>query len=213
MLGERFQKLLRTAKENTGFRCVILVDEYDKPLMDVMENEELREHNKAVIKGFFSILKSLDGYIQCIFITGITSFYKVSIFSELQQLNDISLDEEYLECMEKSVPSYTEAMLETVEKTFGVIILETTHGGTPEDVYKYYKDRWQIEIYYDYLKHQMDFNALGVQDWAKLQGLAFMMLLATLINGSIQEKLKQSSLVWRISYLPLRPSADAHRAK
>ena len=100
----------------------------------------------------------------------------------------------YLECIEKSVPGYTEAMLETVEKTFGVIILETTHGGTPEDVYKYYKDRWQIEIYYDYLKHQMDFNALGVQDWAKLQGLAFMMLLATLINGSIQEKLRQSSL-------------------
>ena len=100
----------------------------------------------------------------------------------------------YLECIEKSVPGYTEAMLETVEKTFGVIILETTHDGTPEEIYKYYKDRWQIEIYYDYLKHQMDFNALGVQDWAKLQGLAFMMLLATLINGSIQEKLKQSPL-------------------
>ena len=100
----------------------------------------------------------------------------------------------YLECMEKKVPCYTEAKLEAAEKTFGVIILETTHGGTPEEIYNYYKDRWGIETYYDYLKHQMDFNALGVQDWAKLQGLAFMMLLSTLINGSIQEKLKQSSL-------------------
>ena len=100
----------------------------------------------------------------------------------------------YLECIEKKVPGYTEAKLEAAEKTFGVIILETTHGGTPEEIYNYYKDRWSIEVYYNYLKHQMDFNALGVHDWAKLQGLAFMMLLATLINGSIQEKLKQSSL-------------------
>ena len=100
----------------------------------------------------------------------------------------------YLECIEKKVSGYTEAKLETAEKTFGAIVLETTHSGTPEEIYLYYKDRWNIETYYDYLKHQMDFNALGVQDWAKLQGLAFMMLLATLINGSIQEKLKQSPL-------------------
>jgi len=100
----------------------------------------------------------------------------------------------YLECIEKKVSGYTEAKMEAAEKTFGVIILETTHAGTPEEIYNYYKDRWSIEIYYDYLKHQMDFNALGVHDWAKLQGLAFMMLLSTLINGSIQEKLKQSSL-------------------
>lgn len=100
----------------------------------------------------------------------------------------------YLECIEKKIPGYTEAKLAAAEKTFGVIILETTHGGTPEEIYNFYKDRWNIEIYYDYLKHQMDFNALGVQDWAKLQGLSFMMLLSTLIYGSIQEKLKQSSL-------------------
>ena len=100
----------------------------------------------------------------------------------------------YLECIEKKVPGFTEAKLEAVESTFGIIILETTHSGTPEEIYNYYKKRWSIETFYDYLKHRMDFNALGVQDWAKLQGLAFMMLLATLINGAIQERLKQSSL-------------------
>ena len=100
----------------------------------------------------------------------------------------------YLECIKKKVPGYTDAKLDAAEKTFGVIVLETTHGGTPEEIYNYYKDRWSIETFYDYLKHQMDFNALGVQDWAKLQGLAFMMLLSTLINGAIQEKLKQSTL-------------------
>ena len=100
----------------------------------------------------------------------------------------------YLECIEKKVPGYTEAKLEAIEKTFGVIILETTHNATPQEIYEYYKERWSIETFYDYLKHQMDFNALGVQDWAELQGLAFMMLLATLINGAISERLKQSSL-------------------
>ena len=100
----------------------------------------------------------------------------------------------YLECVEKKVSGYTEAKMEAAEKSFGVIILETTHSGTPEEIYNFYKDRWSIETYYDYLKHQMDFNTLGVQDWAKLQGLAFMMLLSTLINGSIQERLKKSPL-------------------
>ena len=91
----------------------------------------------------------------------------------------------YLECLGKNIPGYTEAKLDSMEKTFGVIILETTHCGTPEEIYNYYKKRWSIETFYNYLKHQMDFNALGVHDWAKLQGLAFMMLLATLINGSM----------------------------
>ncbi|MCR5609662.1 MAG: ATP-binding protein [Lachnospiraceae bacterium] len=94
-LSERFQILLKTAKEKTGLRCVILVDEYDKPLLDVIDNEELTEHNKEIFKGFFSTLKSFDEYIQFILITGVSKFHKVSIFSDLNQLNDISLDEDY----------------------------------------------------------------------------------------------------------------------
>ncbi len=94
-LGERFQNLLMEAKRKTGHRCVILVDEYDKPLLEVMENTEREEHNKAVFKSFFSILKSFDEYIRFAFVTGVTKFEKVSIFSDLNQLNDISLTEEY----------------------------------------------------------------------------------------------------------------------
>ena len=93
--GERFQKLLITAREKTGLRCVILVDEYDKPLLDVVEKPELQEHNKEVFTGFFSILKSYDEYIQFIFITGVSKFHKVSIFSDLNQLTDISLSKQY----------------------------------------------------------------------------------------------------------------------
>ena len=94
-ISERFQNLLITAREKTGLRCVVLVDEYDKPLLDVIDHQELQEHNKEVFKGFFSTLKSFDEYIQFIFITGVSKFHKVSIFSDLNQLNDISLDEKY----------------------------------------------------------------------------------------------------------------------
>ena len=89
-----FQNLLIRAYEKTGLRCVVLVDEYDKPLLDLIDNPELQEHNKAVFKGFFSNLKSCDDYIRFVFITGVTKFHKVSIFSDLNQLNDISLNED-----------------------------------------------------------------------------------------------------------------------
>ncbi|MBR2258965.1 MAG: AAA family ATPase [Blautia sp.] len=94
-LSERFQNLLITAKEQTGLRCVVLVDEYDKPLLDVIDSKELQDHNKGVIKGFFSTLKSFDEYIGFVFITGVTKFHKVSIFSDLNQLRDISMTEDY----------------------------------------------------------------------------------------------------------------------
>lgn len=106
----------------------------------------------------------------------------------------VNMKAKYLDLIEKGVSGYTENELIEAEKTFGLIVLETTHDGAPDEIYKLYKERWHIETYFDYLKHQMDFNALGVQDWAKLQGLAFMMLLATLISGSVKEKLQTSAM-------------------
>ena len=82
-LGERFYKLLQLACEKTGQKAVVLVDEYDKPLLDVLDEPELEKHNKAVFKGFFSVLKEADKYLQFVFITGVTKFEKVSIFSDL----------------------------------------------------------------------------------------------------------------------------------
>ena len=94
-LSGRFQTLLKTAKAQTGKNCVVLVDEYDKPLLEVMENPDLEACNKAVFKGCFSMLKSCDESLQFVMITGVTKFSKVSIFSDLNQLEDISLDEDY----------------------------------------------------------------------------------------------------------------------
>ncbi|MBQ1913987.1 MAG: AAA family ATPase, partial [Selenomonadaceae bacterium] len=94
-LAARFQNLLVKASEQTGKHCVVLVDEYDKSLLETIQNPTLAEHNKAVFKGFFSTLKSYDEYLQFVFITGVTKFSKVSIFSDLNQLKDISLKFEY----------------------------------------------------------------------------------------------------------------------
>ena len=93
--GIRFRKVIKTAHEKTGLRCVILVDEYDKPLLDLIDAYELQQHAKSVLKGFFSALKNRDEDIQSIFITGVSKFHKVSIFSDLNQLRDISLNEEF----------------------------------------------------------------------------------------------------------------------
>ena len=94
-LGERFQKVMESAVQKTGLRCVVLIDEYDKPLLDTINEPEKHSHIKDVFKGFFSRLKKADESIQFIFITGVSKFHKVSIFSDLNQLKDISTNEEY----------------------------------------------------------------------------------------------------------------------
>ena len=93
-LEERFRYVIERAVEKTGRTAVVLVDEYDKPLLEGAD-DEMVEHNKAVFKGFFSTLKSYDRYLKFVFITGVTKFSKVSIFSDLNQLRDISLSAEY----------------------------------------------------------------------------------------------------------------------
>ncbi len=93
---KRFEGIIKRAYEKTGKQVVILIDEYDKPLLQTMGvNEELNAEYKAVLKAFYSVLKSNDEYIRFAFLTGVTKFSKVSIFSDLNNLNDISLNPEF----------------------------------------------------------------------------------------------------------------------
>ncbi|UTC65794.1 ATP-binding protein [Treponema sp. OMZ 788] len=89
--AKRFSALLKRAYEKTGKQVVVLIDEYDKPLLYSMENQPLNDEYRAVLKSFYSVLKSSDQYIRLAFLTGVTKFSKVSIFSDLNNLNDISL--------------------------------------------------------------------------------------------------------------------------
>lgn len=93
--SQRFRHLIETAYENTGRRVVILIDEYDKPLLDIEKNKELFEKNQRILKSFYGNLKSLDRYIRFAFITGVARFSKVSIFSDLNNLDDISMEDDF----------------------------------------------------------------------------------------------------------------------
>ena len=93
--GMRFEKVIRRAHEVTGRRVVILVDEYDKPLLQAIEKPELQEEYRSTLKGFYGALKSSDGSIQFAMLTGVTKFGKVSVFSDLNNLEDISMSEHY----------------------------------------------------------------------------------------------------------------------
>ena len=90
-LEERFSYVIERASEQTGMRVVILVDEYDKPMLQAIGNEELQDEYRKTLKAFYGVMKSMDGHIQFAFLTGVTKFGKVSVFSDLNNLNDISM--------------------------------------------------------------------------------------------------------------------------
>ena len=105
-LGGRFAAVLKAAHEKTGRRCVVLIDEYDKPLLDVMDTElrvtdsdgnslRLEEYNRNVLKGFYSVFKDADPDLKFVLLTGVTKFSQVSVFSGFNQPKDISMDSRY----------------------------------------------------------------------------------------------------------------------
>lgn len=89
--GPRFCKVIQTAYDQTGKRVVILVDEYDKPLLQAIGNRELQDDFRSTLKAFYGALKSKDGCIKFAFLTGVTKFGKVSVFSDLNNLEDMSM--------------------------------------------------------------------------------------------------------------------------
>ena len=94
---ERFYHLIRLAYEQAGQRVAILVDEYDKPMLQAIGNEELQKQFREVLKPFYGVLKTLDGCIKFAMLTGVTKFGKVSVCSDLNNLDDISMRNEYVE--------------------------------------------------------------------------------------------------------------------
>ena len=94
-LGIRFEDLIRNIFEKTGMRVVVLVDEYDKPMLQAIGNDALQTEYRNTLKAFYGALKSCDRYIRFAFLTGVTKFGKVSVFSDLNNLFDISFDQRY----------------------------------------------------------------------------------------------------------------------
>ncbi len=142
LLPEKFEEFLFKLYKKGKKGVVFLVDEYDKPIIDHigMGKEELRiaEENRLVLKSFYGVLKGADanGWLRFVFITGVTKFSKVSIFSELNNLMDITMEEDYSEILgitEEEVDSYLSPYTEEFSKEKGI-----SHKELREELRNYY---------------------------------------------------------------------------
>ena len=121
----RFKGLIRRAYEKTGKGVVILIDEYDKPLLEAIGDPERQERYRKELRGFYGILKGMNQYIRFALLTGITKFSKISIFSDLNNLNDISRDSDYAtvcgltdEEIDRDMVPYIQAFAEKKAKSY-----------------------------------------------------------------------------------------------
>ena len=122
-LSLRFKGIIRRACEQTGKQVVILVDEYDKPLLSTIDRKELHDAYRDTLKGFFGVLKSQDAYIRFAFLTGVSRFSHVSIFSDLNNLKDISMDARYVDICgisEQELHAYFEGPISELAMANGI---------------------------------------------------------------------------------------------
>jgi hypothetical protein len=116
-VGLRFERIVKRAFQQTGHQVVILVDEYDKPMLATIGNEELQKKYRDILQGFYSIIKSCDAYIRFAFLTGVTKFGQLSVFSGMNNPDDISMDSHYADLCgisEEELHTYFDADIKTL---------------------------------------------------------------------------------------------------
>jgi len=130
--GDRFVRILEKAHRQTGQRCVVLIDEYDKPMLDVLDTDytinidgqlrPIEDWNRDVLKGFYSAFKAADADLHFVLLTGVTKFSQVSIFSGFNQPKDISMDKRYdalCGITQQELESYFAAPISEMAKVYG----------------------------------------------------------------------------------------------
>jgi hypothetical protein len=171
--GSLLEKLVIKINKKKRKQVVVLIDEYDKPILDVIENKKEAQEVRKELKGFYSVLKDLDEYIRFVIITGVSKFSKVSLFSGLNQLEDISLSKEY-----GNICGYTQEELEIYFKEYleGVNIEEVRewYNGynflgdrlyNPFDILLYLKSKMFKNYWYETGKTEFLFKLLKKKDY------------------------------------------------
>jgi hypothetical protein len=130
----RFRELIQKLHEFTGQQVVVLIDEYDKPIIDHLTNMEIANKNRTILHDFYQIMKAADEHLRFLFLTGVSKFSKVSIFSGLNHLRDITLDAQFATIcgytqteLEFYFDSYIEALANKREWTKSETIKEIKH--------------------------------------------------------------------------------------
>ena len=132
----RFKGIVERACLQSGKRVVVLVDEYDKPLLQAIDKPELQEEYRSMLKAFYGVLKTQDKYIRFGFLTGVTKFSHVSIFSDLNNLKDISMDCRYADICgitEKELHKYFDGSIRELAEGNGIRFEEAS-----EELRKWY---------------------------------------------------------------------------
>lgn len=135
-LALRFKGIVARIAQKEGKGVVILIDEYDKPILQTLQYPELQDKHRNMLKAFYSVLKTQDKYIKFAFITGVTKFGKVSVFSDLNNLTDISMDPRYV-----AICGITEDELTTNLRP-GIEQLAEAYGDTIENTIEQLRMRY-----------------------------------------------------------------------
>ena len=135
-VGSRFRGIIRRAVEKTGRKAVVLIDEYDKPLLETMHEEELHESARLRLRGFYGVLKESDEFIRFAMLTGVTKFGQVTVFSGLNNLRDISMLDRYNEICGISETEFRKYFAASV-KDFAM-----AKGTTEEKVWELFRNNY-----------------------------------------------------------------------
>jgi len=158
----QFKYLIRKASEKAGLRAVVIIDEYDKPLINTIADPSIHTQMRDYLKGFYGVLKSYDEYLRLVFITGITKFSRVSVFSDLNHLDDLTLDPEYADMC-----GITQNELETCFEPEIAAILENTGKSRK----KYFEELRRFYNGYRFTENPLTvYNSFGLLNHFKQKG-------------------------------------------
>ena len=134
--GDRLENLIKTVHQQTGTKAVVIIDEYDAPMLDVLHDDERLSKVRTLMQEFFAPLKACDAHLRFVFLTGITKFSQLSIFSVINNITNVSMQPEY-----SAICGITEEELHTVFKE-DIAMLAEEYECTVEEMHLRLKNRY-----------------------------------------------------------------------